>query len=197
MSYDIELIDRKTKEVVMLENPFYVRGGNVRAEIDPVTNKLVQAKEIEAHINITYNYSHYFYEATEGDERFAVKDSDTGEVSYGIRGIYGKTPFESVSMLNDMIKRISEKYQDENGQWYVTERTRQHYWDESGNEIKDPIRAILNHEPHTVTEETYLVSEGDTSDYWESTAANAIESLMNMFAIAVDCLLYDCEWSGD
>ena len=55
MSYDIELINRRTKQPLLLSQPQYIRGGTVKAELDENGN-LVQAKETEASINITYNY---------------------------------------------------------------------------------------------------------------------------------------------
>lgn len=58
MSYDIELINRKTKQPLLLSQPQYIRGETVKAKLDENDN-LVQTKETEASINITYNYSHY------------------------------------------------------------------------------------------------------------------------------------------
>ena len=108
MSYDIDLVNRKTRETVSMNRPQFIRGGTVPAVLDEATGRLVQTTQRDASINITYNYSSYFYEATEGDERFAHKDSD-GEVEYGIRGLYGKSALESIPMLKDMIARITEK----------------------------------------------------------------------------------------
>ena len=112
MSYDIELKNKVTGETAKMRHPQYVRGGTVRAVMDERTGQLVQAEQVEADINITYNYSHYYYEATDGDIRFAhdkvsayYADGTTGPVKteYGIRGLYGKTPAESIPMLIDMI----------------------------------------------------------------------------------------------
>lgn len=79
---------------------------------DPVTGKLVPAEQTEADIDITYNYSRYYYEATDGDIRFAHEkvsvycaDETQGpaETEYDIRGLYGSTSAESIPMLMDMI----------------------------------------------------------------------------------------------
>lgn len=70
MSYDIELVNKVTGETAKMKHPQYVRGGTVPARVNPVTKELEQAEQVEAHINITYNYSYYYYEATDGDIRF-------------------------------------------------------------------------------------------------------------------------------
>lgn len=202
MSYDIELINRKTKQPLLLSQPQYIRGGTVKAELDENGN-LVQTKETEASINITYNYSHYYVEATRDDRRFfkqeANAEGNVTENSAGIRGLYGKTAAESLPMLRDMIERIKKKYMDqETGKWSVTKRKKVHFYDENGVEYKDPINAIINSLPYRKEEEIYEVSEGDTSNYWEGTAANAIIPLMDMLYMAVEHLFdEEAVWDGD
>ena len=193
MSYDIELKNKVTGETAKMRHPQYVRGGTVPAKLNPMTGELEQAEQAEAHINITYNYSHYYYEATDGDPRFAhdkvsayYADGTQGpiETEYGIRGLYGKTPAESIPMLMDMIEKIKQKYTDENGEWIKTERTLR-----NGQEIPEheEVDAIL-----------YLVNEGDMSNYWTATAANAIKPLMDMIVMATDNLTEaDVVWDGD
>lgn len=224
MSYDIELINRKTKQPLLLSQPQYIRGGTVKAKLDENGN-LVQAKETEASINITYNYNHYYVEATRDDRRFFKQEADAEgnvmESSAGIRGLYGKTAAESLPMLTDMIERIKKKYMDqETGAWYVTKRkkfylydengnllmktaslateTKVHLYDENGSEYRDPINAILNDLPYRKEEKIYEVSEGDMSNYWEGTAANAIIPLMDMLHMAVEHLSdEEAVWDGD
>lgn len=202
MSYDIELINRKTKQPLLLSQPQYIRGGTVKAKLDENDN-LVQTKETEASINITYNYSHYYVEATRDDRRFfkqeANAEGNVTENSAGIRGLYGKTAAESLPMLRDMIERIKKKYIDqETGEWSVTKRKKVHFYDENGVEYKDPINAIINSLPYRKEEEIYEVSEGDTSNYWEGTAANAIIPLMDMLYMAVEHLFdEEAVWDGD
>lgn len=193
MSYDIELKNKVTGETAKMRHPQYVRGGTVPARLNPATGELEQAEQAEAHINITYNYSHYYYEATDGDPRFAhdkvsayYADGTQGPIvtEYGIRGLYGKTPAESIPMLMDMIEKIRQKYTDENGEWIETERTLR-----NGQEIPkhEEVDAIL-----------YLVNEGDMSNYWTATAANAIKPLMDMIVMATDNLTEkDVVWDGD
>lgn len=200
MSYDISLVDRKTGETATLGDPFYIRGGNVRAAFDPATGGLRQIKETEAHINVTYNYSRYYVNAAEGDERFLKLNPKTGEhENLGIRAIYGMSCRDSLPMLMDLASRITEKYKGPDGEWLMSERKRTRYYDADGQEIADPLAVLLHNEDAVYTEkiEVYTVSEGDTSNYWESTAANAIRPLMDMVLMAVDCLLKDCVWTGD
>lgn len=192
MSYDISLKDPVTKETIELNEPHQMRGGTYR-----------MGGTTELWLNITYNYSHYYYEATDGDPRFAhdevscyYADGTTGpvETEYGIRGIYGKTGLESIPMLEDMIKRITEKYQ-KNGEWIVTERKKARWYDESGKEVEDPIRLMINGQKVTKEEYTVNISEGPNDDYWEETAANAIRPLYQLMTMAK--MRPDGIWGGD
>ncbi len=195
MSYDIELIDKNTKEVLQMNNPQFIMGGTFRAEYDSSTGKCIPAKQIEAHINITYNYGGYYYEATEGDSRFAWNDD--GIVNYGIRGLYGKSAKESVDMILELIKRITEKYQKD-GDWIKTKRIEKFYYDKNGNKIDDIIYAMMNGIEYTIENKEYEVSEGDTNNYWKPTAANAIKPLWDMAYMAMDnALNKNAIWSGD
>lgn len=72
MSYDIDLVHKDTRETMKLPCPLFVRGGTVPAAVNPMTGRLEQAPTEEASINITYNYASYYYEATDGDDRFRV-----------------------------------------------------------------------------------------------------------------------------
>ena len=83
-----------------MRHPQYVRTGNLWAVTEPVTGKLAPAEQTEADIDITYNYSRYYYEATDGDIWFAHEDVSAyhadetqgpAETEYGIRGLYGST----------------------------------------------------------------------------------------------------------
>lgn len=71
-------------------------------------------------------------------------------------------------------------------------------YDENGNIIKDPIRAITSNIPHTSKEIEYSISEGDESNYWEATAANAIKPLRMMIHMAVEHISNEnAVWEGD
>ena len=208
MSYDIELRNKVTGETAKMRHSQYIRGGTVPARLNPVTGELEQAEQAEAHINITYNYSHYYYDATDGDIRFAhdkvsayYADGTKGpiETEYGIRGLYGATPAESIPMLMDMIEKIKAKYTDESGKWIDTERTKTVYY-KNGRQISERhvIDAIMHKDYDEKKEVTYMVNEGDMSDYWQATAANAIKPLQDMIVMATDNLTEkDVAWNGD
>lgn len=95
MSYDIYLKDPVTKEVIEFDEPHQMKGGMFA--VGGIT---------EAWLNVTYNYSKYYYAATEGDDRFFGQLWYEEPKNLGIRGIYGKTGAESIRMLHDMICRI-------------------------------------------------------------------------------------------
>ena len=184
MSYDLEIIDKNTKKVKILSTPRLIRSGTVPAEY--ANGKCVQIEQTEAEMNITYNYAMYFQEATQGDERFAYQSViDPGATEYGIRGLNGKTVCESLPMIADMIEKIAKKYRDENGNWLKSKRTKTQYITEDGKEV-DFWYAMSCGTKTEKKETTYYVSEGDTSNYWECTAANAIASLKNMLLMATD-----------
>lgn len=194
MSYDLEIIDKNTKKVKTLSTPRLIRSGTVPAEY--ANGKCVQIEQTEAEMNITYNYAMYFQEATRGDERFAYPSIINPEVTeYGIRGLDGKTVCESLPMIADMIEKIAEKYRDENGNWLRGKRTKTQYITEDGEKVD--FWYAMSHEANTTRKViNYYVSEGDTSNYWECTAANAIKALENMLAIANDFVNdSDAVWS--
>lgn len=85
MSYDIYLKDPaagKTAEV-----PGHLMcGGTYKADYHPESETFTPALNIEADLNITYNYGHYYYEIYKED---------------GIRAIYGVSGFDSILMLEN------------------------------------------------------------------------------------------------
>ena len=194
MSYDISLVDPVTKEELHSDALHDMRGGTYAV-----------GGTTELWLNITCNYAHYYYEATDGDERFAhdeitayYADGTTGPVKteYGIRGIYGKTGVESIPMLKDMIDRIESNYKDKNGEWKIARRKRPVVYDVYGHRLDmDVYEAKRNNIKHTVETEEYEISEGDTTDYWKETAANAIRPLHQLLAMAQ--IRPDGVWEGD
>ena len=205
MSYDIYLRDPVTEDVCQVKGHL-MTGGTYKAEHDPISGAFSPALDTDAHLNVTYNYSRYYYEATEGDERFAHDDGD-GEVRYGIRGIYGKTGFESLTMLADMISRIRERY-FANGDWVESRRERTYWLDTAGRRydaseqlgyylasLSHPERLPEDFDDWTEHTEPYVISEGHTDDYWEPTAANALRPLYQLMALAQ--MRPDGVWDGD
>lgn len=192
MSYDIWLKDRLTGETLEVNNNHFMTGG---------TYAVGGTKELW--LNITYNYAHYYYEATDGDPRFAHEevscvyfDGTYGpmEIEYGIRGIYGKTGAQSIQMLKDIIQRIEERYKKD-GEWISTERKKIKFISPSGEVTMDPYVAISKWTSYTKEEYTIQVSEGPDNDYWEPTAGNAIRPLYQLIAFAE--MRPDGVWDGD
>lgn len=91
MSYDVELLDPVTKNVIEFDLPHQMRGGTY---IQGGTNK--------AWLNITYNYSKHLY-----------------RVMNGIRSIYGKTGAESLSILTKAAEQLGDDVSD--NYWEPTE----------------------------------------------------------------------------
>ena len=174
MSSDIKLVDPVTKEQLHSDVAHDMRGGTY--QIGGTT---------ELWLNITGNYSRYYYEATDGDDSFT---------DGGIRGIYGKSGAESIPMLKDMIDRIEKKYKTESGEWAVSHRERKVYFDENGV-CMDLHAAIKSGRLNTEKTVEYDISEGDTSNYWNATAANAIRPLYQLIALAQ--IRPDGIWDGD
>ena len=105
MSYDIYLRDPVTGETAGVPGHLMV-GGTFRAEYHPETGTFTPALNTEAHLNITYNYGSYYYEAAEEN---------------GIRSIYGMTGGDSIAVLEKMIKILETKYKI-NEEWIYTKR---------------------------------------------------------------------------
>lgn len=193
MSYSIYMVDKNTGKDLCLKTARFMVNAVMPAHIDPVTGKFVEDPQTDASATITYNYAKYFYEAGEGDDRF-LKEWRGSIKNVGIRAIYGLSGAESLPMLSDMVKRIEARYKV-NGEWKTAERTRPRYYDKKGKEYTNPISCIIRDIDVKEVREPYTVSEGDTSDYWEITAANAITALKNLMHIAVE--LPDGIWKGD
>ena len=130
MSYDIYLRDPVTGETAEVPGHLMV-GGTFRADYHPETGTFTPALNTEAHLNITYNYGSYYYEAAKEN---------------GIRSIYGMTGGDSIAVLEKMIKILETKYKI-NEEWIYTKRDKTIYLDEKGNVIKDPLDAIIKEFP--------------------------------------------------
>ena len=99
-------------------------------------------------------------------------------------------------MLKDLIERIESNYKDENGEWKSARRKRRVVYDEDGNQTKmDVFEAVRDNIKYTVKTEEYDISEGDTSNYWTDTAANALRPLHQLIAMAR--IRPDGVWEGD
>ena len=208
MSYDIHLKSPVTEEVIELPYEHVMTGGTYPATYNASTGTFTVRPTNDAHLNITYNYSRYYYEATEGDPRFAhdevsayYADGTTGPIKteYGIRGLYGKSGAESIPMLHDMISKIRSKYKYDDGEWMTTTRDETYFVDkDSGQELdyfSDIFGKNRSEDSYEKKDRIIFINEGDTSDYWRDTAANAIIPLYQLIAMAQ--LRPDGVWDGD
>lgn len=84
MSYDIQLCDPVTREVLHLDAPHQMTGGTY-----------VLNGTDECWLNITYNYAKFYYRPTVFGEK-------------GIRTLYGKTGAESISILQQAIAALGD-----------------------------------------------------------------------------------------
>lgn len=196
MSYDISLNERVSGETIMLPIRHTMIGGTYRADYDDKTKTFSAAAIRDASLNITYNYSHYYYEAAEGDKRFYGEEKwckEKGIHNLGIRGIYGKTGLESIQMLKDLASRIESKYK-KNGEWITTRRSITIFRDKDGVE-RHPVELLVHKQEYTKEETEIDVNEGPNSDYWTDTAANAIKPLYQLLVFAE--LRPDGVWDGD
>lgn len=82
MSYDIDLRDPVTRDVLLLDDPHDMRGGTY-----------AMGGTREAHLNVTYNYAEH-YKRVLGEK--------------GIRTIYGMTGAESIPVLEAAASRLAD-----------------------------------------------------------------------------------------
>ena len=81
MSYDIDIVDKKTKEVIKLDTPHHITGGTY---VIGGTNELS--------MNITFNYSKIIYKVLEG----------------GIKGLDGKTVSDTIPLIEKAILSLKD-----------------------------------------------------------------------------------------
>lgn len=91
MSYDISLVHPVTKETLLLEAPHHIQGGTYAI-----------GGTREAWLNITYNYSRWYYM----DGVFPEGEQN------GIRSIYGMSGAESIPVLKKAIAVLEASDQE-------------------------------------------------------------------------------------
>lgn len=101
MSYDIELLDPITKEVVEINDAHFLRGG---------TYKLGGSTELS--LNITYNYSKFLHQVLQ-------PKSTPSEFKSGIRSLYGMTALEATPILEVAISTLKDDVDED--YWKPTE----------------------------------------------------------------------------
>lgn len=87
MSYDISFQDAGTGNTVHLEDPHQLKGGTYAL-----------GGTTEAWLNITYNYSDYYYELWPNN---------------GINSLYGKTAGECIPILEDAVEKLGTERSDD------------------------------------------------------------------------------------
>lgn len=101
MSYDIDLLDPITKEIIEINDAHFLRGG---------TYKIDGSKELS--LNITYNYSEIL--------RQVIQPEDTpSEYKTGIRSLYGMTALETIPILEVAISHLKDDVDED--YWKATE----------------------------------------------------------------------------
>lgn len=100
MSYDIRLIDSVTKETIEFDSPHQMKGGTYAI-----------GGTSEAWLNITYNYSRWYYKnGVFPDRGEAGKDFHNGLT--GIRSLYGLSGAESIPIIEHAIKALESMEDD-------------------------------------------------------------------------------------
>lgn len=168
MSYDIGYYNKETynseeREYIKV-SPFLAEGGTVRAEL--VDEKLVPAVVTECDMNITYNYSKFYYEHIDSE--------------LGIRWLYGKTGSEvkerlEKAILNLGIERNTSPFW---GVDYFSGKVDKNIISE---EKKNEYRKVEDWDIHP--DKDYLIKIGylrDGGAYWKSTPGNAGYALMRI-----------------
>ena len=106
MSYDIELKDAATGEVLRLDVPHEMRGGTHAA-----------GGTQDCWLNITYNYAPHYYRVFPEvvSAHPAARDGKLG----GVRSIYGMTGAESIPVLKAAIAQLGNDVHED--YWEPTE----------------------------------------------------------------------------
>ena len=95
MSYDINLLDHVSHEVIEIDEPHFIRGGTYAV-----------GGSTRLSLNVTYNYGKFYYRPD------VLGDN-------GVREIYGKTGFESIPILEKAIAALGDDVHDD--YWTATE----------------------------------------------------------------------------
>lgn len=125
MSYDIELVDPVTGQVLLTDAPHEIHGGTYEVAVDP-NDPSDKSKWRPAtrrmHLNVTYNYSAIFHRVIDKrivDKKEANYSRDVGDEVGGIRVIYGLTGAESIPYLKKAIDRLGDDVDED--YWKATE----------------------------------------------------------------------------
>ena len=206
MSYDLYLRDPVTKKELQVPGHM-MYGGNVACTV--IDGRLVPTTTTEAYLNITYNYSKYYYEAfpskEDNQEQYAKDASEFSIVSTegGIRSLNGMFGANAIPFLHEMIRRITRKYQSDDGNWLITKREEKYWVNRSTGERKEYPEVLTEYlrlstkyksgeeasqkmdEKYESKTEIIEIDEGGSGDsYWTATAANAIKPMYQLIALS-------------
>lgn len=101
MSYDINLLDPITKEVIEINDTHFIRGGTYQ-----------MGGSTELSLNITYNYSEFLH-------RVLQPSTTPSEYETGIRSLYGMTALEAIPILENAISNLKDDV--DSNYWTPTE----------------------------------------------------------------------------
>ena len=90
MSYDINLLDPITKNIIEINDAHFLRGG---------TYKMGGSTELS--LNMTYNYSKFLHQVIQ-------PESTPSEDKSGIRSLYGLTALETIPILEAAILNLKD-----------------------------------------------------------------------------------------
>lgn len=101
MSYDINLLDPITKEIIEINDAHFLQGG---------TYQMGGSKELT--LNITYNYSKILH-------RVIQPKNTPSDYKTGIRSLYGITALEAIPILEAAISNLKDDVDED--YWKATE----------------------------------------------------------------------------
>lgn len=90
MSYDIDLVDPVSKEVLQVENPHFMKGGTYQV-----------GGSSELSLNMTYNYSVHLH-------RVLTPSTTPSEDKTGVRSLYGMTALEAIPYLERAVSQLAD-----------------------------------------------------------------------------------------
>lgn len=101
MSYDINLLNPITKEIIEINDAHFIRGGTY--QMDGST---------KLSLNITYNYSEFLH-------RVLQPKITPSECETGIRSLYGMTALKAIPILENAISNLKDDV--DSSYWKPTE----------------------------------------------------------------------------
>ena len=101
MSYDIQLLDPITKNVIEINDAHFMRGGTYQ-----------MGGSTELSLNITYNYSKFLHQVLQ-------PKTTPSEFKSGIRSLYGMTALEATPILETAISTLKDDVDED--YWKPTE----------------------------------------------------------------------------